>query len=123
MPDIESWNSYLVMFELDEKVKLEGNKLSTTELSTGQRKRLALVLAILEGKPIIVLDEWAADQDPGFRNKFYRVILPLLKERGFTILAITHDDHYYECADRLFKMREGKLTEESAEISFFNKSS
>ncbi len=122
-PEKESWDSYLTLFELNGKVELQGNKLSTTELSTGQRKRLALILAIIEEKPIIVLDEWAADQDPNFRNKFYRVILPLLKERGFTILAITHDDHYYECADRLFKMWEGKLTEETSEISFFNRNS
>lgn len=122
-PDKESWDNYLTLFELNGKVELQGNKLSTTELSTGQRKRLALILAIIEEKPIIVLDEWAADQDPNFRNKFYRVILPLLKERGFTILAITHDDHYYECADRLFKMWEGKLTEETSEISFFNRNS
>ncbi|MDH4471676.1 MAG: cyclic peptide export ABC transporter [Fluviicola sp.] len=122
-PDKESWNSYLTLFELDGKVELNGNKLSTTDLSTGQRKRLALILAIVEEKPIIVLDEWAADQDPNFRNKFYRVILPLLKERGFTVLAVTHDDHYYECADRLFKMCEGKLSEETSEISFFRKNS
>jgi putative ATP-binding cassette transporter len=80
-------------------------------LSTGQRKRLALISAILENKPIIVLDEWAADQDPYFRKKFYIEILPLLKDKGFTIIAITHDDTYFNFSDRLFKMDYGKLIE------------
>ena len=59
-----------------------------------------------------MLDEWAADQDPFFREKFYNDIIPLLKNKGFTILAITHDDPYYNCADRLFKMEYGNLIEE-----------
>ena len=86
---------------------------SITNLSTGQRKRLALIAAILEEKPIIVLDEWAADQDPYFRKKFYEEILPYLKKEGFTIFAVTHDDRYYHCADKIYKMESGKLQEET----------
>jgi putative ATP-binding cassette transporter len=101
------------MFELEGKVKIEGNTFSTTDLSTGQRKRLALIAALLEEKPVLVMDEWAADQDPYFRKKFYTEILPLLKQEDITIIAITHDDKYYNCADRLYKMDYGKLKEES----------
>lgn len=109
--DIQQANEYLKMFEVDDKIIIENNKFSTVDLSTGQRKRLALINALLENKPIIVLDEWAADQDPIFRNKFYKEIIPFIISKGFTIVAITHDDKYYKCADKLFKMEYGILIE------------
>jgi putative pyoverdin transport system ATP-binding/permease protein len=114
--DIDKWNYYLRLFELDEKVTIEGNAFSTTDLSTGQKKRLALIATLLEEKPVLVIDEWAADQDPYFRRKFYTEIIPLLKAEGITIIAITHDDKYYKCADKLYKMDYGKLIEESAAV-------
>lgn len=101
------------MFEMNGKVEVVEKGFSVTNLSTGQRKRLALIAAVLEEKPIIVLDEWAADQDPHFRKKFYEEILPYLKREGFTILAITHDDRYYHCADKIYKMEFGKLSDET----------
>ncbi|MEN7551670.1 cyclic peptide export ABC transporter [Rapidithrix thailandica] len=100
---------YLRLFELDHKVLIQENGFNTTQLSTGQRKRLALVTAMLEKKPILILDEFAADQDPYFRRKFYQEILPYLKQEGFTVAAITHDDNYYHLADKVYKMYEGKL--------------
>jgi cyclic peptide transporter len=112
--DPVQWQLYLRLFELEGKVTLSEGRFLTTNLSTGQRKRLALILALLEQKPIVALDEWAADQDPYFRRKFYTEILPYLKAQGFTVVAITHDDKYYGCADKLYKMNEGKLAEEAA---------
>lgn len=103
---------YLKLFELDEKISFDGDKFSTINLSTGQRKRLALISILLENRPVLVLDEWAADQDPGFRNKFYTEVIPSLKQEGFAILAITHDDRYYQVADSLYKMEYGKLIKE-----------
>ncbi len=111
--DVEKWNFYLKLFELEGKVSIHDNRFSTTDLSTGQRKRLRLVAALLEKKSLLILDEWAADQDPNFRKKFYTEILPLLNKEGIAIIAITHDDKYYYCADKLFKMSEGKLFDES----------
>jgi len=102
-------NEYIVLFELENKVKFEEDRFTTIELSTGQRKRLALICAMLEQKPILILDEFGADQDPQFRRKFYTVILPYLKEQGFTVIAITHDDHYYNRCDVLYKMEDGKI--------------
>ncbi len=99
----------LKLFELDKKVSLIDNKFSAYNLSTGQRKRLALISVILENKPILVLDEWAADQDPDFRRKFYIIIIPEIKKMGITIIAITHDDKYYLCADKLYIMEDGVL--------------
>jgi putative ATP-binding cassette transporter len=78
-------------------------------LSTGQKKRLAMVVALLEDRPIYVLDEWAADQDPEFRKHYYEELLPSLKRRGKTIIAISHDDRYFHCADRVVMMDYGKI--------------
>lgn len=103
---------YLQLFEIDHKLIVNGKKFSTTDLSMGQRKRLALISLLMEEKPVLVLDEWAADQDPYFRKKFYTEIIPFLKMQGFTIVAITHDDKYYGCADKLYKMEFGKLMTE-----------
>jgi putative pyoverdin transport system ATP-binding/permease protein len=114
--DIERWNFWIKLFELEGKVMIEHKQFSTTDLSTGQRKRLALIIALLEEKPILVLDEWAADQDPYFRKKFYTEIVPFLNQEGITIIAITHDDKYYHCADKLYKMEEGKLIEENVNL-------
>jgi putative pyoverdin transport system ATP-binding/permease protein len=97
--------------ELDRMTALDGDRFSRQDLSAGQRRRLALVAAVLEKKPILVLDEWAADQDPQFRFKFYREIMPELKRRGLTIIAVTHDDHYFDVAERRLHMEEGRLTE------------
>lgn len=119
--NMERWQSYLQLFELEHKVKLENNAFSTTDLSTGQRKRLALIVALMEEKPILVLDEWAADQDPYFRKKFYTEIIPRLKEDDVTIIAITHDDKYYHCADKLYKMDYGKLIAERIEAPVMEK--
>lgn len=105
----EKIDNYLQLFKLDKKVKVNDDTLSTIDLSQGQRKRLALMAAFLEDKPIILLDEWAADQDPIFRRIFYRELLPELKRKGKTIIAITHDEHYFDLADRVIKLQSGKL--------------
>ncbi|MCY1062644.1 cyclic peptide export ABC transporter [Nannocystis sp. SCPEA4] len=79
------------------------------ELSTGQRKRLAMIVALLEDRPIYVFDEWAADQDPEFRKYFYTELLPTLRARGKTVLAVSHDDRYFSCADRVITMDQGEI--------------
>jgi putative pyoverdin transport system ATP-binding/permease protein len=102
---------YLRDLELDRVVQVSGGEFSTTELSRGQRKRLALLTAYLEDRPIYVFDEWAADQDPVFRKVFYFRLLPELKLRGKTVVAITHDDHYFGIADRIIKLDEGQMVD------------
>lgn len=114
--DVHKWDKYLKLFELEGKVSLEDGHFSSTDLSTGQRKRLALIAALLEEKSILVLDEWAADQDPYFRKKFYTEIIPILNQDGFTIIAITHDDKYYGCAHKVYKMEEGNLILENLDF-------
>lgn len=102
---------YLKLFQLDDKVTISEQGLSTVNLSTGQRKRLALLICYLEDRPVFLFDEWAADQDPEFRNLFYTQLLPELKEKGKCIIAITHDDHYFDVADKLIKMDMGKIVD------------
>lgn len=93
--------------EIDHKVSLNGVSFSTTSLSQGQRKRLALIVARLEDKPVLVLDEWAADQDPHFRVVFYQQILPALRDQGKVIICVTHDDRWFDIADRIYHVRDG----------------
>jgi putative ATP-binding cassette transporter len=90
------------------KVQINGRNYTTTKaLSNGQRKRLALLCAYLEDRPIYVLDEWAADQDPPFKKFFYETLLQDLKSRGKCVIIITHDDQYFELADRIIKLSDG----------------
>lgn len=100
---------YLRQLQLERKVKVQNGKLSTTALSQGQRKRLALLTAYLEDRPIYLFDEWAADQDPVFKEIFYTQFLPKLRDRGKTVLVISHDDHYFHLADRIVKLDYGKV--------------
>ncbi|MCY1047781.1 cyclic peptide export ABC transporter [Corallococcus sp. bb12-1] len=100
---------YLDKLQLAHKVTLQGDRLSTTRLSQGQRKRLALLTAYLEDRPIYLFDEWAADQDPEFKEVFYRQLLPELKQRGKTVIVISHDDAYFGVADRLLRLQDGQL--------------
>jgi putative ATP-binding cassette transporter len=99
---------YLVQLQLDHKVEVHNGVLSTTALSQGQRKRLALLTAYLEDRPIYIFDEWAADQDPEFKELFYVQLLPELKARGKAVLVISHDDRYFHLADRALKLEYGK---------------
>ncbi|MEH1890076.1 MAG: cyclic peptide export ABC transporter [Nostoc sp.] len=100
---------YLKQLQLDHKVKVENGQLSTIALSQGQRKRLALLTAYLEDRPIYLFDEWAADQDPIFKEIFYTKLLPELRSRGKTVLVISHDDRYFHLANRIIKLDYGQI--------------
>ncbi len=100
---------FLERLHLNHKVTIKNGKFSTLDLSQGQRKRLALLIAYLEDRPFYVFDEWAADQDPEFKDLFYTELLPALKAQRKTVLAITHDDRYFHLADRCIKLEEGQI--------------
>ena len=106
---------YLLQLQLDHKVKIKNGVLSTTALSQGQRKRLALLTAYLEDRSFYLFDEWASDQDPLFKEIFYTQLLPELKTRGKTVLVITHDDKYFHLADRFIKLDYGKIEQGNTE--------
>jgi putative pyoverdin transport system ATP-binding/permease protein len=104
--------SYLNLLEIEHKVTVNDGNLSTTNLSQGQRKRLALLTAYLEDRPIYVFDEWASDQDPVFKKIFYKKLLPQLKSRGKTVIAVSHDDRYFTECDRIIKLDYGRIIED-----------
>ena len=106
--DAES-QKYLDLLQLSHKLTIKDGHLSTVDLSQGQRKRVALLNAYLEDRPIYIFDEWAADQDPQFKQIFYYELVPELKSRGKTVIVISHDDRYYGLADRLIKLESGKI--------------
>lgn len=106
--DAES-QKYLDLLQLSHKLTIRDGHLSTVDLSQGQRKRVALLTAYLEDRPIYIFDEWAADQDPQFKRIFYYELVPELKSRGKTVIVISHDDRYYGLADRLIKLESGKV--------------
>jgi len=105
---------YLEQLHLSDKLQVKDNVLSTTELSQGQRKRLALLTAYLEDRLIYVFDEWAADQDPLFKEVFYHQLLPDLKARGKTVIVISHDDRFYHVGDRVIKLENGQVVSDTS---------
>lgn len=107
--DAEAVRNLLRQMQIDDKTSFEKGSFTRRDLSTGQRKRLAMIVALLEDRPIFLFDEWAADQDPEFRRYFYEDLIPSLKRRGKTILAVSHDDRYFDCADRVVVLEDGKI--------------
>jgi len=107
----ERVDHYLQRLGLAHKVQFVDGRLSTTALSQGQRKRLALLLLMMEGREVLLLDEWAADQDPVFRHVFYHELLPELQAAGKTVIAISHDDRYFDVADRIYRLDYGQLVD------------
>ncbi len=107
----EAVRTMIAEMELGDKTGYVNGRFSTLSLSTGQRKRLALIAALLEDKPVYVFDEWAADQDFHFRERFHSIILKQLKAQGKTVLAVTHDDRFWPLADRVIHMRDGRIVD------------
>jgi putative ATP-binding cassette transporter len=105
---------YLKQLQLNHKVQITDGTFSTIDLSQGQRKRLALLTSFLENRPIYIFDEWAADQDPVFKEIFYLRLLPELKAKGKTVLVISHDDRYYSLGDRIIKLDYGRIDSDHA---------
>jgi ABC-type siderophore export system fused ATPase/permease subunit len=109
--DLQQAKHHLERFYLIDKVKLEKGRLSDIRLSQGQKKRLALLISLFENKSVIIFDEFAADQDPYFKDMFYSDILPELRAMGKLVIVVSHDEKYFENADRIFKLTNGILTE------------
>lgn len=109
--DQDQLRHFAGLLEIEKYVDFETGQFSAQKLSRGQHKRLALLVACMDNRPILVFDEWAAEQDPGFKDIFYRQILPELRQQGKTVVAITHDDRYFSAADRVLKLVDGRLDE------------
>lgn len=106
------YRELLKIMELNNIVTDDKEESVRRKFSKGQSKRISMIFALLENRPILVLDEWAADQDPHFRKYFYEVLLPILKNEGKTIIAVTHDDAYFKHADRIIKFDYGQIVKD-----------
>lgn len=115
--DEHAVTAWVEKLKLTDKVRVENGRLSTTRLSYGQRKRLALLIAFFEDSDIYVFDEWAADQDQEFREFFYTEFLPELKRLGKTALVVSHDDRYFHLADELVKFDRGVIVSKTRPLS------
>jgi putative pyoverdin transport system ATP-binding/permease protein len=114
-PDPAEVDRLLTQFRLEEKTGLSHGEFRTLDLSGGQRRRLALIVTMLEKRPILMLDEWTAEQDPEFRRKFYEELLPDMLKAGATVVVITHDDRYLdelELPARRIRMDEGRIVDQ-----------
>ena len=108
----EEYQSLLKTMQLDTVITDSSDSAARRKLSKGQSKRMSLIFALLEKKPVLILDEWAADQDPHFRKYFYTELIPKLKREGKTIIAVTHDDAYFKHADRIIKFDYGRIVKD-----------
>jgi putative ATP-binding cassette transporter len=108
-------NALLAELDIAHKTGYRDGRFTSTELSTGQRKRLGLAVALLEERPILVLDELAADQDPEFRQRFYDELVPRWKAEGRTMIVVSHDDRYFHVADRTLILRDGRAKAQTGE--------
>jgi putative ATP-binding cassette transporter len=115
--DQETIHDLIAMMELADKTGFRDGAFTDLNLSTGQRKRIAMIVSMLERCPINVFDEWAADQDPQFRDRYYYELIPQLKREGRTVFVISHDDRYFTTADRVLKMQDGRLTDLSQDAT------
>jgi putative ATP-binding cassette transporter len=114
-PDPVEVDRLLTQFRLEAKTGLSHGEFRTLDLSSGQRRRLALIVSMLEKRPILLLDEWTAEQDPEFRRKFYDELIPQLMQAGKTVVVITHDDRYLDELDlpaRRIRMDEGRIVDQ-----------
>lgn len=102
---------YLSDLGLEDKVSVTDGKFSTIALSDGQKRRLSLLVALLEDRDLYLFDEWAADQDPSFKHIFYHHYLSQLKSQGKAVVVITHDDRYFDLADNVVWMESGNITQ------------
>jgi len=107
--DEQTLEHWIKEMQLEKKTKIQDGRFTNLNLSTGQKKRLAFIAAVMENRPVMIFDELAADQDPSFRHYLYEVVFRGLKTKGKTIVAVTHDDQYFHIADRILKMDSGKL--------------
>ncbi len=104
-------HALIARMELQDKVDFVDGRFTTLNLSTGQRKRLAMIVSLLEDRPVCIFDEWAADQDAHFREVFYTELLPQLQARGKTIIVVSHDDRYWRLGDRVITLELGEMRE------------
>ena len=99
--------------DLLERVGL-GAKLASRprELSGGQRQRVAIARAIAGAPPLILADEPTASLDAESGLMITEMLRELARERGHTVVVVTHDSRIFQLADRIVHIEDGLITQE-----------
>ena len=89
---------------------LKGNEhKKASKISSGQQQRVAIARALINSPSIIMGDEPTGNLDSKNTNIVFDVFKELAKERGQTIIAVTHDDEFAGNCDRIIELSDGKL--------------
>jgi putative ABC transport system ATP-binding protein len=84
------------------------------ELSGGQRQRVSVARALAGGPPIILADEPTASLDAQSGLLVTEMLREMAKERGHSVVVVTHDNRIYHLADRVVQIEDGRITGESS---------
>src|SRR5579863_3551531 len=81
-----------------------------TELSGGQQQRVAIARALVKRPKVLLADEPTGNLDENTRDEIIGLLDTLWRERGLTLIMVTHDSSVARRAQRLGTMRNGQLT-------------
>ena len=91
-----------------------------SEMSGGQQQRVAVARAIAAAPPVILADEPTGNLDTRSTRDVMN-ILHTLKDEGRTVVIITHDNEIAEEAERVVRIRDGKIVEDYINPGFEEK--
>ncbi len=93
-----------------DKVGLKGReKALPSQLSGGQQQRVAIARALIHEPKIIVCDEPTSSLDHVSGQKIMELMQELCREKGNTMIIVTHDNRIFKYADRIGKMDDGRI--------------
>lgn len=96
--------------ELLRLVSLEGKeKKRPTQLSGGERQRVAIARALANEPPIILADEPTGNLDSRASEQVMNVLKGIQREKGVTLVLVTHDIDIAQTADRVIRMLDGRI--------------
>ena len=87
----------------------EKRKKFPSELSGGEQQRVAIARALAKNPRVLFLDEPTGALDEKTGRSVLNYMIDLQKERGFTMVMVTHNANIAEVADRIIKMNSGKI--------------
>ncbi|MEM5812758.1 MAG: ABC transporter ATP-binding protein [Candidatus Aenigmatarchaeota archaeon] len=104
------------MKKVKEIIKLVGleNRMfhKPNELSGGERQRVAIARALVNEPKIILADEPTGNLDSKNGKMIIDLLIKINKERGTTLVVVTHDIELASLAERIIKLEDGRIVEE-----------